>query len=111
MYDGEILHRERNRKGKEYKYNDYKIILYEGEYLNGERNGKGIEFSNNLLYEGEYLNGERNGKGKEFNHKNRDLIYEGSYLNGNRWNGVGKEFYNYNKYKFDGDFKWKKMER
>ena len=50
----------RNRKGKEYFYN------------------------NQLKFEGAYLNGLRNGKGKEFDFE-RKLIFEGIYLNGKRW--------------------------
>ena len=51
-----------------------------------------------------YKIGERNGKGKEYDKLNDKLIFEGEYLNGKRWNGKGKEYYNYRKLKFEGEY-------
>jgi len=41
------------------------------------------------MFEGEYLKGERwNGIGKEY-YENGKLMFEGEYLNGKKWNGKG----------------------
>ena len=104
----------KNGKGKEYQYNNNKIIIiFDGEYLKGKKwNGKGYfckgeENKNNinviyelkkgkglikeyydngkLKFEGEYLNGEKNGKGKKY-YENGKLKFKGEYLNNKKWN-------------------------
>ena len=120
-YTGNYIIYESNKRGKEYKgYNDK--LIYEGEYLKGERNGKGKEYDElgNIIFEGEYLKGKRNGKGKEY-FKNK-LIFEGEYLNGkelkgkkysiygnllnelNRINGRGKQYDPYGNLEFEGEY-------
>jgi len=71
------------------KIEDYKIIS--GRYRIIEINGKGKEYilnTNNLLFEGEYKNRKRNGYGKEYYDKDK-IKFEGEYLNGKRWNVKG----------------------
>ena len=41
-----------------------------------------------MIFEGEYLNGKRNGKGKEYYNDNL-LKFEGEFFNGFKWNGKG----------------------
>ena len=124
IFEGGYKNGERNGKGKEYNYDG--DIIFDGEYLNGKRNGKGKEYDDNgkLIFEGYYKNGkqwkgkgynnsqiryelkdgngfintkyfkgeikngERNGKGKEYDEYGK-LIFVGEYLNGKRWNGKG----------------------
>ena len=94
---------------KEYNiYNDE--LIFEGEYLNGKRNVKGKEYNSyndKLIFKGEYLNGERNGKGNEYD-KYGKLVFEGEYLNGKRWNGIGKEYFSYRKFRIRNK-KWKRI--
>ena len=56
--------------------------LFSGRYIIYEENGEVKEYEGNtdeLVYEGEYLNGKRNGKGKEY-YNNDELKFEGEYL-------------------------------
>ena len=96
-YTGNYIIYESNKRGKEYKgYNDK--LIYEGEYLKGERNGKGKEyFKNKLIFEGEYLNGKEL-KGKKYS------IYGNLLDELNRINGIGKEYYKNGKIKYKGEF-------
>ena len=69
---------------------------------------KNIKISKNygpgLEFEGELLNGKRwNGKGKEYNEYGK-LIFEGEFLNGIK-NGKGKEYDSYGKLIFEGEYK------
>ena len=41
IFEGEYLNEKKNRKGKEYNYDDK--LIFEGEYKNGKRNGEGKE--------------------------------------------------------------------
>ena len=60
---------------------------YEGEFLYDKKwNGKGYDEDGNVIYE----NNNGNGKIKEYNNYGK-LIFEGEYLNGKR-NGQGKEY-------------------
>ena len=56
------------------------------------KNGKGVEYKikkdNLLVFKGEYLNGKRNGKGREY-YDNNNLKYQGEYKEGKIWNGKG----------------------
>ena len=77
---------EKEKKGKEYYYNEQ--IKFEGEYLNNEKNGNGKEYYDNgeLKFEGRYLyffilNGKEYIKGR--------LEYEGDYLYNRKWKGKG----------------------
>ena len=69
-------------------------IIYEGETMKGTniKNGKGVEYKikkdNLLVFKGEYLNGKRNGKGREY-YDNNNLKYQGEYKEGKIWNGKG----------------------
>ena len=85
----------------------WKILIYEGEFENDKRNGYGKEYKDGkIIFEGKYLNGERwEGYGKEFNNEiNNDKIgFEGEYKNGKR-NGKGKEYFNENIIKFEGNY-------
>jgi antitoxin component YwqK of YwqJK toxin-antitoxin module len=68
---------------------EYKSLS--GKYKIGKKDGIGKVYklnTNILISEGEYLNGERNGKGKEY-YNNDKLKFEGEYLNGKKWNGNG----------------------
>ena len=126
-FEGEYLNG-RRWKGKGYNINgDFHLeiengivkeyfnknkIKFEGGYLNGKIwNGKGynlegkeefeikngkwyikeFDYYGQLIYEGDYFNGDRNGKGKEYYNKNK-LKFEGEYLNGKIWNGKGYNF-------------------
>ena len=131
---------DKNGKGKEYLLKT-NVLIFEGEYKNGRKNGKGREYYDNgeLKFEGEYLSGkiwngkiynkydknvfeikegkgnvkdydkynlkfegEINGQGKEYYNKNK-IKFEGEYINGER-NGKGKEYYDNGKLKFEGDY-------
>ena len=77
-----------------------------GRYKIGENNGLGKEYklnTNILLFEGEYFNKKRK-CGKEYNNEG-EIIFEGTFLNGKKWNGIGKEFYENNFLKFEGEYK------
>ena len=64
------------------EYNYYGELIFEGELMNKERNGKGKEyFLDELIYEGEYMDGKRNGLGKEY-YINDRIKYEGEFKNG-----------------------------
>ena len=99
-FEGELLNRKRNGKGKE--YNKKGKLIFDGEYKNGLKwdgfgyngdnnivyclnNGKGyvIEYNyyNRLVYEGKYVNGQKNGKGKEYDW-DKCIKFEGEYFNG-----------------------------
>ena len=56
------------------------------------KNRKGVEYKikkdNLLVFKGEYLNGKRNGKGREY-YDNNNLKYQGEYKEGKIWNGKG----------------------
>ena len=100
LFKGEYLNGKRNGKGKEYDI--FGKVIFEGEYKDGKpwtgkgykkneiiyelKNGKG--FVKSKLYEGEYLNGEKNEKGKEYDDYGK-LIFEGDYKNGKKWTGKG----------------------
>ena len=73
----------------DYKSSSKAYIIYESK-------GKGKEYiinNDKLIYEGEYINGERNGKGKEYYDDNK-IKFEGEYLYGKRWNGKGYDIEN-----------------
>ena len=69
-------------------------IIYGEETMKGTniKNGKGVEYKikkdNLLVFKGEYLNGKRNGKGREY-YDNNNLKYQGEYKEGKIWNGKG----------------------
>ena len=78
---------------------NYKIFY--GKYIIFEDKEKGKEynvFNDKLIFEGEYSNGKRNGKGKEYDNYGR-LIFKGEYLN-----GKGKEYDNYGYLIFEGEY-------
>ena len=54
-----------------------------------------------FIYEGEYLNGKKNGKGKEYNQYGK-IIFEGEYSNWKR--KKGKEYNQYGKIIFEGEY-------
>ena len=69
--------------------------MVQQKYIIYETINKGKEYdaySDDLLFEGENLNGERHGKGKEYFNNNK-IKFEGEYLYGKKWNGI---IYNYN---------------
>ena len=77
-----------------------------GRYKIGENNGLGEEYklnTNILLFKGEYLNKKRK-SGIEYD-DNGEVIFAGTYLNGKKWNGIGKEYYENNFLKFEGEYK------
>ena len=77
---------ERNR----INFLDY--INAKGIYKILEKSGKGQEYkipSYNLIFEGEYKKGKRNGKGKEY-YNNNKLKFEGEYIDGKKI--TGKEY-------------------
>ena len=86
ILEGEYLHGEKNRKGKEYY--DENQLYYEGEYLNGKKSGKGKLYYPNgeLEFDGEFLYGYKKRGKKYFKEK---LVFEGDYLLYNIWNGKG----------------------
>ena len=51
-----------------------------------------ISLYGHIIFEGEYLNGQMNGIGKEY-YDDSKLKYEGKYLNGKRWFGIEKVYY------------------
>ena len=115
LFKGEYLNGERNGKGREYYY--FSALKFEGEYLNGKRNGKGKEYDifGKVIFEGEYKDGKPwTGKGYKKNEiiyelKNgkgfvKSKLYEGEYLNGEK-NEKGKEYDDYGKLIFEGDYK------
>ena len=77
---------------KQQKNLDVNLIYYKflsKKYIIFENNKKGKEynaFNDKLIFEGEYSNKKRNGQGKEYYDDNR-VKYEGEFLNGKRWNG------------------------
>ena len=77
---------------KQQKKLDVNLIYYKflsKKYIIFETNIKGKEynaFNDKLIFEGEYSNKKRNGQGKEYYDDNR-VKYEGEFLNGKRWNG------------------------
>ena len=104
LFEGEYLDGKRNGQGKEYDKNKSYRLIFKGEFINDKRwNGVFIEFGScdNILFEGEYINGIKEGK----EYKNRRLIYEGKYLN-NKKNKKGKEYYNFGKLKFEGEYSY-----
>ncbi len=104
LFEGEYLDGKRNGQGKEYDKNKSYRLIFKGEFINDKRwNGVFIEFDcyDNILFEGEYINGIKEGK----EYKNRRLIYEGKYLN-NKKNKKGKEYYNFGKLKFEGEYSY-----
>ena len=71
---------------KYYKRESGKEIVHEG-------NGKVKEYilgvnTKELFFEGQYINGRKNGNGKEYNNYGKTR-FEGEYLYGKRWNGKG----------------------
>ena len=95
------------KNGKCKGYNNNGKIVFEGEYLNGKKNGKCKEYNNDgiVIFEGNYFNGKKwNGKGYD---KKKNIIYEV-----NNGKGYIKEFDNYDKLLFEGEFyKEKEMEK
>ena len=59
-----------------------------------------------ILYDGQIIKGTtiKNGKGIEYQINKDNIIYEGEYLKGKRWNGKGKEYYDYGKLRFEGEY-------
>jgi len=100
IFEGELIKKERNGKGKEYFFDE---LIYEGEYMDGKRYGFGKEYyiNNRIKYEGEFKNGNFDGKGKEYDFFGR-LIFEGEYVNNKRWNGIIYKYSsnNFSKYKY-----------
>ena len=74
---------------------------YEGEYLNGKRwIGKLYDKKGYLRFDGEFLNGQIwNGKAKEY-YQFGKLFFDGNYIKGIK-NGKGKEYY------YNGNFRLK----
>ena len=68
--------------------------IFSGKYRIIEEKGDGIEyniFNDEIIFEGEYLNGKKNGIGIEY-HNNGKIKFNGEYKEGKKWNGKA---YNY----------------
>ena len=103
-FEGNEIFKGIYKDGKRYsgiEYNNKNKKIYEGEYK-GNKRWKGYFYSpkEDIKYEIK----EGNGIIKEYD-INENLIYEGEYKYGIKYNGKGKEYYNYNGIiKFEGKY-------
>jgi antitoxin component YwqK of YwqJK toxin-antitoxin module len=65
---------------------------------------QGIDIEDYKSISGKYKIDGIIGLGREYKMKTNKLIFEGTYLNGKR-NGIGKEYYDNGKLKFEGEYK------
>ena len=68
--------------------------IFSGKYRIIDEKGDGIEyniFNDEIIFEGKYLKGKKNGIGIEY-HNNGKIKFNGEYKEGKKWNG---KVYNY----------------